>query len=199
MSSVKVVVLGSDSVGKSALVVRYLTGRFIGEYASNADLLYKKQIKVDGRHLNLEVFDPCSQLCHNRMELAEQVRWADAFVVVYEISDRVTFLEAKSLICNFKKSCKSITSQPIFLVGNKQDLCHAREVSEEDARFFAVETGTLFCELSVAEHPEDVVIMFVQLFRTVQVVAKARDRRRHSGSKSMTRLINVFGKRRQSV
>uniref|UniRef100_UPI00358E81C1 ras-related and estrogen-regulated growth inhibitor-like protein isoform X2 n=1 Tax=Myxine glutinosa TaxID=7769 RepID=UPI00358E81C1 len=180
MSSAKVAILGSDGVGKS-------------------DLLYKKQIKVDGRHLNLEVFDPCSQLCHNRTELVEQVRWADAFVVVYDISDHVTFREAKSLISNLKKSCKSLTSQAIFLVGNKQDLCHAREVSEEDARFFAEETGALFCELSVAEHPEEVAIMFVQLLRTVQEVAKARERRRHSGSKSMTRLINVFGKRRQSV
>ncbi|CAN0423636.1 ras-related and estrogen-regulated growth inhibitor-like protein isoform X2 [Petromyzon marinus] len=202
MNDVKVVVLGSDNVGKSALIVRYLTKRFIGEYASNSDSLYRKRLSVDGRQMNLEIFDPCSQLREGRTGLGDQVQWADGFLIVYDISDKASFLAAQSLVYRIKEShqelYKSDAHPMLCLVGNKQDLCHAREVEEEEARLFALECRAQFCELSAAEQSTEVSAMFARLLRAT--LEYSRDRRRHSGSKSMAKLINnVFGKRRQSV
>ncbi|KAG9352399.1 hypothetical protein JZ751_020812, partial [Albula glossodonta] len=61
MNDIKLALLGSKGAGKSAVLVRFLTKRFIGEYASNSNSLYRKRLSIDGRQLNLEVFDPCSQ------------------------------------------------------------------------------------------------------------------------------------------
>ncbi|KAF7658217.1 hypothetical protein LDENG_00015730 [Lucifuga dentata] len=61
MNDIKLALLGSPGAGKSAVLVRFLTRRFIGEYASNTNSLYHKRLSIDGRQLNLEVFDPCSQ------------------------------------------------------------------------------------------------------------------------------------------
>uniref|UniRef100_A0A8C1XYR3 small monomeric GTPase n=1 Tax=Cyprinus carpio TaxID=7962 RepID=A0A8C1XYR3_CYPCA len=206
MNDIKVAVLGSEGVGKSALIVRFLTRRFIGEYASSSVCIYRKHMSIDGRQLNLELYDPCSQPCEGKSTLNEQIHWADGFVVVYDISDRSSFLTAKAIVHLIRElhlggSKSRDTDSVIFLVGNKQDLCHMREVDREEGQKLASERRCQFYELSAAEHYQEVVLMFSKIVRNASLGGKAKERRRRpSGSKSMAKLINnVFGKRRKSV
>ncbi|XP_028810925.1 ras-related and estrogen-regulated growth inhibitor-like protein [Denticeps clupeoides] len=210
MNDVKVAVLGSEGVGKSALIVRFLTRRFIGEYASTSECIYRKRLSLDGRQLSVELHDPCSQPCEGKSTLNEQIHWADGFVVVYDISDRSSFLEAKAVVHLIRElhagGSKSVTSRPdpeaaLFLVGNKQDLCHMREVSREEGQHLAAEGRGHFYELSAAEHYQEVALMFSKMLHSTSLVGKGKERRRRpSGSKSVAKLINnVFGKRRKSV
>ncbi|XP_044048316.1 RERG/RAS-like b isoform X2 [Siniperca chuatsi] len=104
MNDIKLALLGSQGAGKSAVLVRFLTRRFIGEYASNANSLYHKRLSIDGRQLNLEVFDPCSQSSEARCILEEPVDWADGFVVVYNISDRTSFINAKNILRQIREA-----------------------------------------------------------------------------------------------
>ncbi|XP_058629519.1 ras-related and estrogen-regulated growth inhibitor-like protein isoform X2 [Onychostoma macrolepis] len=205
MNDIKVAVLGSEGVGKSALIVRFLTRRFIGEYASSSECIYRKRMSIDGRQLNLELYDPCSQPCEGKSTLNEQIHWADGFVVVYDISDRTSFLTAKAIVHLIRElhlgGSKRDADSVIFLVGNKQDLCHMREVDREEGQKLASEARCQFYELSAAEHYQEVVLMFSKIVRNASLGGKAKERRRRpSGSKSMAKLINnVFGKRRKSV
>ncbi|XP_057693281.1 RERG/RAS-like b [Corythoichthys intestinalis] len=205
MNDIKLALLGSPGAGKSAVLVRFLTRRFIGEYASDTNSLYRKRLSIDGRQLNLEVFDPCSQISEARCILEEPVEWADGFVVVYNISDRSSFLDAKSILRQIHEARRQDKGDqlgvPVCLLGNKQDLCHARQVREEEGRCLAQENRCHFQEVSAAESYQDIAGLFTQLIRQVMEHLKYRaDRRRYSGSKSMAKLINnVFGKRRKSV
>ncbi|XP_054476725.1 RERG/RAS-like b [Anoplopoma fimbria] len=205
MNDIKLALLGSQGAGKSAVLVRFLTRRFIGEYASNANSLYHKRLSIDGRQLNLEVFDPCSQSSEARCILEEPVDWADGFVVVYNISDRTSFINAKNILRQIREArvenSKGEVEVPVCLLGNKQDLCHVRQVREEEGRCLAQENRCHFREVSAAESYQDIASLFTQLIRQVMEHLKYRaDRRRYSGSKSMAKLINnVFGKRRKSV
>ncbi|XP_061678926.1 RERG/RAS-like b [Syngnathoides biaculeatus] len=207
MNDIKLALLGSPGAGKSAVLVRFLTRRFIGEYASDTNSLYRKRLSIEGRQLNLEVFDPCSQSSEARCILEEPVEWADGFVVVYNISDRTSFLDAKNILRQIREArqqdqCKGeLLSIPVCLLGNKQDLCHARQVREDEGRCLAQENRCHFQEVSAAESYQDIAALFTQLIRQVMEHLKYRaDRRRYSGSKSMAKLINnVFGKRRKSV
>ncbi|XP_061533255.1 RERG/RAS-like b isoform X1 [Phycodurus eques] len=214
MNDIKLALLGSPGAGKSAVLVRFLTRRFIGEYASDTNSLYRKRLSIEGRQLNLEVFDPCSQSSEARCILEEPVEWADGFVVVYNISDRTSFLDAKNILRQIREArqqdqCKGsepfppreLLDIPVCLLGNKQDLCHARQVREDEGRCLAQENRCHFQEVSAAESYQDIAALFTQLIRQVMDHLKYRaDRRRYSGSKSMAKLINnVFGKRRKSV
>uniref|UniRef100_A0A673CYN2 small monomeric GTPase n=1 Tax=Sphaeramia orbicularis TaxID=375764 RepID=A0A673CYN2_9TELE len=200
MTDIKLALLGSEGTGKTAVLVRFLTKRFIGEYASSANCLYHKRLSIDGRQLNLEIFDPCSQTEGSRCILEEPVNWADGFVVVYNISDRMSFLHAKSVLRQIKET-REEHHVPVFLIGNKQDLCNARQVCEEEGRSSAQEDRCHFQEVSAAEDYLEISNLFIKLIRHVMENLKHRaDRRRYSGSKSMAKLINnVFGKRRKSV
>ncbi|XP_041935267.1 ras-related and estrogen-regulated growth inhibitor-like protein [Alosa sapidissima] len=205
MNDIKVAVLGSEAAGKSALIVRFLTKRFIGEYASASECIYRKRLSIDGRQQNLELYDPCSQPSEGKSTLSEQIHWADGFVVVYDISDRSSFLTAKAILHLIRElnfgATKRDADAVVFLVGNKQDLCHVREVSREEGQQLAGETHCQFYELSAAEHCQEVALMFSKMVRNASQHSKAKERRRRpSGSKSMAKLINnVFGKRRKSV
>ncbi|XP_041636394.1 ras-related and estrogen-regulated growth inhibitor-like protein [Cheilinus undulatus] len=205
MNEMKISVLGSEGVGKTALIVRFLTRRFIGEYASSSECIYRKRVSVDGRQVNLELFDPCSQPCEGKSTLNDQIVWADGFIVVYDVSDYSSFTTAKTIIHLIRQihlgTAKRDVAPPIFLVANKQDLCHLREVSHDEAQRFAIQSHCHFYELSAAEHHQEVALIFTKMVQNVSLGGKTKERRRRpSGSKSMAKLINnVFGKRRKSV
>ncbi|XP_025044087.1 ras-related and estrogen-regulated growth inhibitor-like protein [Pelodiscus sinensis] len=204
MNEVKLAVLGSRGSGKSALTVRFLTRRFIGEYASNSECIYTKHLCLDGRQMNLEIYDPCSQPRQGKLSLTDELHWADGFVIVYDISNRASFAFAKALLYRIRDShiaaCKRVVESAVFLVGNKQDLCHMREVGWDEGQKLAMDNKCQFSELSASEHCQEVVTMFTTVLRTIATNFKVKEKRRPSGSKSMAKLINnMFGKRRKSV
>jgi len=59
LSEVKIAVAGAPGVGKSALTVRFLTKRYIGEYDHQSDTRYKHEILVDGDPVIFEICDTC--------------------------------------------------------------------------------------------------------------------------------------------
>ncbi|RXM34464.1 Serine/threonine-protein kinase 33 [Acipenser ruthenus] len=131
-----------------------------------------------------EEFDDGYKSTESRCILEEPVEWADGFIVVYNISDRASFLNAKNIVCQIKEAhvenCKGEVEVPICLVGNKQDLCHARQVCEEEAHSLAVEIKCHFQEVSAAEHYQEILTMFIKLIRNVMDHLKYRADRRSS-------------------
>ncbi|XP_062990485.1 ras-related and estrogen-regulated growth inhibitor-like protein [Elgaria multicarinata webbii] len=204
MNEMKVAVLGSEGTGKSALTVRFLTRRFIGEYASDSECIYTKHMCLDGKQINLEIYDPCSQPRQGKLSLTDELHWADGFVVVYDISNRTSFTFAKALLYRIREchagACKRASESTVILVGNKQDLCHMREIGWDEGQKLALDYKCQFCELSAAEHCQEVAAMFTKVLKNVTTSSKGKEKRRPSGSKSMAKLINnMFGKRRKSV
>ncbi|KAF0883820.1 RERGL protein, partial [Crocuta crocuta] len=186
------------------LTVRFLTKRFIGEYASNFESIYSKHLYLEGKQLNLEIYDPCSQPQKAKFSLTSELHWADGFVIVYDISDRSSFAFAKALVYRIREPqtshCKRAVESAVLLVGNKQDLCHVREVGWEEGQKLAMDNRCQFCELSAAEQCLEVEMMFLRIIKDILTNFKLKEKRRPSGSKSMAKLINnVFGKRRKSV
>lgn len=96
--------------------------------------------------------------------------------------------------------CFRAVESAVLLVGNKQDLCHVREVGWEEGQKLALDNRCQFCELSAAEQSLEVEMMFIRIIKGILTNFKLKEKRRPSGSKSMAKLINnVFGKRRKSV
>ncbi|KAK7919296.1 hypothetical protein WMY93_010580 [Mugilogobius chulae] len=72
--TIKIAVIGGSGVGKTALVVRFLTKRFIGDYERNAGNLYSREVQVDGDQVTIQVQDtPGVELTDNGMSLPEHV------------------------------------------------------------------------------------------------------------------------------
>lgn len=122
----------SLSSSSTALTVRYLTRRFIGEYRSNTDLLYKQTVTLDSGVLDVEIVDISAE---NGDDFpVEQIQWADACLIVYSITDRTSYEYAQRSLAELRQLQNSPSA---YLIGNKADLDHLREVSEGYASYLA--------------------------------------------------------------
>jgi len=89
-------------------------------------------------------------------------RGAAAAVVVYDITNRQSFLRAKSWIKELQR--QGAPSIVIALAGNKLDLEGGRQVESDEARAYADENGILFVETSAKTNH-----MVNELFKTIAV------------------------------
>ncbi|MBN3307774.1 RERGL protein, partial [Amia calva] len=193
-----VVVLGTDNVGKSALTVRFLTRRFIGEYG-DIESIYSHNFIVDGREISFNIWDsPYSQdpscettTCEKRLQ------WADGFVLVYSICDRASFNSISKQIQSIKavKDYLGAEKVPIVIVGNKRDLHHRRTVSSEEGRLLALSTDCAFYEVSAAENYHSVLLVFHGLIERIRESKTAV--KKPAGIKSIVKSMSaVFTRRR---
>ncbi|XP_051580528.1 ras-related and estrogen-regulated growth inhibitor-like protein isoform X2 [Myxocyprinus asiaticus] len=168
-----VVVLGTDHVGKSALIVRFLTRRFIGEYG-DIESLYSHSVVVDRREQTLNIWDaPYSQsqdMSYESLMCEKIVQWADGFVLVYSICDRASFNAVTRLIQTIKtsKDFLGFEKMPIVIVGNKRDLDHRRTVLSEEGRLLALSADCQFYEVSAAENYHSVLMVFHGLVNRIR-------------------------------
>ena len=86
---------------------------------------------------------------------------ADAILLVYDISKRLSFNKIKDYYCNeIKEFCGD--NIPIILLGNKTDLVDQRQVSQEEGAALAVSHNYKFQETSALKN-ENVVNSFEAL------------------------------------
>lgn len=168
-SPIRLLVLGSHGVGKSAITVRYLTRRFIGEYRSQVDIIYRQTVQLDGLTVDLEIIDISTQPGDETLPTLE-ICQCDCYLVVYSVADKGTFISANQLLSAILKLRPQFPHPPITLLGNKQDLEHSREVSVEEGSHAAQVFGCAFKEVSVAENSEAIVPVFSSLIRRTQAL-----------------------------
>ncbi|XP_061682251.1 ras-like protein family member 11B [Syngnathoides biaculeatus] len=152
--AIKIAVIGGGGVGKTALVVRFLTRRFIGDYERNAGNLYSREVQVDGEQVSLQVQDtPGVEMSDNGAVLSDHVscslQWADAVVLVYSVTDRRSF-DLVSQLHQRVAQCGS-GGPPVVLLANKADLVHLRGVDPQQGPLLAGALGCAFYEVSASE------------------------------------------------
>lgn len=194
MSCVRIVVLGGRKVGKSAVTVRYLTRRFIGEYSSSKDLLYRHEVCVDSRQCQVEILD--TSRSQDDVFPADKADWADAFVVVYSTADRGSFQVATDSLRRIQQHVAA-RHVPVILLGNKRDLEHARQVSVDDGQKMSLQFQCQFYEVSAADTHVGVTVAFQSVLREAfsQRSRQTLPIKQKFGAMTMSKIIGtVFGK-----
>ncbi|XP_030635515.1 ras-like protein family member 11A-like isoform X2 [Chanos chanos] len=163
--NVKIVVLGASNVGKTALIVRFLTKRFIGDYEANTGALYSRKINLDGEQVSLQVQDtPCGLYCQEQIN--RSIYWADGYVLVFSITDHSSYRTIQPLYQHVRRIHPS-GNIPIILVGNKSDLLRAREVPSHEGEALAAELGGVYFEASARENHEGVHAAFLHICQEI--------------------------------
>ncbi|XP_005213886.4 ras-like protein family member 11A [Bos indicus] len=182
---IKLAVLGAGRVGKSAMIVRFLTKRFIGDYEPNTGKLYSRLVYVEGDQVSLQIQDTPGgiQVQDSLMQagdpLSKCVQWAEGFLLVYSITDYDSYLAIRPLHQHIRKVHPD-SRAPIVIVGNKGDLLHARQVQTREGVQLANELGSLFLEVSTSENYEDVCDAFRHLCREVSKLHNLGSERRRA-------------------
>ncbi|CAL8363506.1 unnamed protein product [Arctogadus glacialis] len=198
-----IALIGAEDVGKSALTVRFLTRRFIGEYG-DIESIHSHCDMIDGREICFNIWDSvCPQnegiADHN---ITKQLQWADGFILVYSICDRSSFSVVEQQVRRLRGQARTRggpgATPPIIIVGNKRDLRHRRTVSSEEGRLLALTADCGFFEISAAENYHGVLLAFhglLELIRETRALKKSP-----AGIKGIVRSVSaVFGRRRNDA
>jgi Ras-related protein Rab-5C len=135
----KVVMLGSQTVGKSSIVTRLIRGTFTVETVSTIGAVFQsKTVTVGDVQVKLQIWDTGGSERYRSMA-PMYFRDADAAIVVYDMTSTQSFQELDGWL-------KALIEQGpealvVALVGNKCDLRGSRTVSPEMARGFLTDNG----------------------------------------------------------
>ncbi|NXW80404.1 RSLBA protein, partial [Hirundo rustica] len=171
----------------SAMIVRFLTKRFIGDYEPNTGNLYSRLVHLDGDRVAVEIQDTpgCIQVQEDCVQVLDSlsrcVKWAEGFLLVYSITDYSSYRSVQPLYQHIRKVHPDART-PVIIVGNKADLLHARQVQAKEGLQLADELGSLFLEISTSEDSQGVCDVFQYLCKEVSKLqhAGSTDRRRSS-------------------
>lgn len=156
----KVVLLGDTGVGKSSLVLRFVTNNFkpYSESTIGASFM-SKMIMVNDMPIKYQIWDTAGQEKYHSLA-PMYYRGAGAAIVVYDITQAQSLTTLK----NWVKELKALGPENIVIAiaGNKCDLESNREVTTADAETYANEIGALFIETS-AKEDTNVTNLFVDI------------------------------------
>ncbi|XP_058803773.1 ras-related protein Rab-31 [Phymastichus coffea] len=142
----KVVLLGSQGVGKTSIINRYINKAFnnLNNPTIGASFFCCK-INLDNARVKFQVWDTAGQERFRSMA-PMYYRHANAAFLVFDITQYNTFTALKSWVLELKRNIE----EPIvlILIGNKLDLVNIRKVPNEECKQYAESIGASYHEIS---------------------------------------------------
>lgn len=142
----KLVLLGSGSVGKSSLALRFVKNDFRNILPTVGCAFFTKLVNLGAVSLKFEIWDTAGQekyhsVCHLYF------RGANAALLVYDITRRDSFCKAQQWLRDLEREIPP-GDAVVMLVGNKTDLDEERQVTFQEGKEFAESKRLLFMEAS---------------------------------------------------
>jgi small GTP-binding protein len=165
---VKVVLVGSQGVGKTCLVLRWVEGTFKAPASTIGAAFFTQKLTIGAKRIKMQVWDTAGQERFRAMA-PMYYRGAHAACLVFDVSFRQSFSDVTSWISELRQNVGPDIL--LVIVANKIEDRAADSVSTAEARAFATKHSALYYETS-AKTGQGVADMFVSVAE--QLVSRPR-------------------------
>ncbi|CAH8490958.1 unnamed protein product [Schistosoma rodhaini] len=139
VNTINISIIGMNGSGKSAVVVKYLTRRFIVEYAPYLSDSYTKADSVDGHELTVNIQDTSDS---DEIDLDDIIKWSQAIIILFSMTSRRSFYRAQELV-------EAIHSQS-ELMDRKPKLSGAQQSKSNNSQQINTSSSTSLSNSSVS-------------------------------------------------
>ena len=160
----KVLLIGNSSVGKSALMERYVDNTFTPHFVSTIGVDYKvKRIKINDKNVKITIWDTAGQ---ERFRTITSVYYngSHGIIIVFDLTDRSSFKNLNDWLHEIDRYARDKVK--LLLIGNKSDLIDKRKVSFEEASKYAEQMGFEYIETS-AKNNTNIDNVFISMSQNI--------------------------------
>nr|AOC97464.1 Rab family protein [Volvariella volvacea] len=162
--TIKVILLGNPSVGKTSLLLRFLDKEWRSTAANTGVDTTVKGMTVRGQRVKLVIWDTAGSE-RFRTLTSQYYRRAQGVILVYDVTDKESFDSLSHWYSELEKH--AATPLVKMLVGNKTDKEeYLHQISATEGHLYASRMNSLFMETSV-ESGINVHEMFTELVENI--------------------------------
>merc|ERR1712228_105547 len=169
----KLTLIGDAQTGKSCLMQQFVDNKFTQEYIPTIGVDFKStSIETNNKIIKIQIWDTSGQE-RFRSITHSYYRTAHGIMIVYDITNRDSFLNVRSWLEEIKKFASESVCK--ILVGTKYDLENERTVNGVEAQQLADEFDMLFYETSACI--SNVNTPFIELIKEMKKNTKSTSER----------------------